>query len=135
MDPHATDPRWQRVNEITGLIVTVAFAIHSRLGPGLLERVYETVLARDLERRGLQVARQVPVSFEFEGLWFENAFRADLLVERQVIVEVKAVAALTPIFERQLLTYVRLMDCPAGLLLNFGTAMMRDGIRRVVHRF
>lgn len=118
---------------ITGRIVDAAYRIHSRLGPGLLESVYEAILARDLKRHGLHVERQKPVSFDFEGLWFENAFRADLIVENAVIVEVKSVPALTNLHEKQLLTYLRVLDYRVGLLLNFGGALMKDGIKRLAH--
>ncbi len=121
------------INEITGVIVDRAFRIHSKLGPGLLESVYETILSRDLSRAGLEVERQKPISFDFEGLWFENAYRADLVVENAVIVEVKSVPALASVHEKQLLTYVRLLDYRVGLLLNFGAPLLKHGIKRVVN--
>ncbi len=119
---------------VTGSVLDAAFRIHTKLGPGLLESVYETVLARDLALKGLSVERQKPVSFDFEGLWFEDAFRVDLLVESAVVVEIKSVAALAPAHEKQLLTYLRLLDCRVGLLLNFGAAHLREGLRRIVNR-
>lgn len=121
------------LNAITGATIDAAVGIHSRLGPGLLESVYEAILARDLARRGYRVERQKPVSFEFEGLEFDNAFRADLIVQDAVIVEVKSVAVLPPVFHKQVLTYRRLMDLRVGLLLNFGVPLLKQGIHRIVN--
>src|SRR5262245_25586302 len=122
------------LNGITGEIVTTAVRIHSNLGPGLLESVYQTILARDLERNGLQVEREKYISLDYEGLWFENAFRADLIVERAVVVEVKSVEAIAAAHVKQVQTYLRLLDYRVGLLLNFGAALMKHGIKRIVNR-
>lgn len=122
------------LNSLTGAVVDSAFRIHDKVGPGLMETIYETILYRDLVRRGLRVERQKSISFDFEGLWFEDACRADLVVERAVIVEVKSVAALHPQHHKQLLTYLRLLDCRIGLILNFGAALMKDGIARIANR-
>ncbi len=119
------------LNDITGQVMGAALRIHSALGPGVMESVYEMILARDLERRALRVERNKAITFEFEGLHFENAFRTDLVVDGRVIVEVKAVSELAPVHGRQLLTYLRLLNCPVGLLINFGALHLRDGIRRV----
>jgi iron complex transport system substrate-binding protein len=121
------------INDITGKIVNAAVRIHAALGPGLLESVYETILVRDLNRAGLSVVRQESGSFEFEGMRFENAFRPDLVVENAVVVEVKAVPY-NQVHERQLLTYLKLLDFRVGLLLNFATPLMKDGIKRIVNR-
>jgi GxxExxY protein len=123
------------LNGITGVIVGAALRIHTKLGSGLMESIYETVLARDLARLGLMVERQKAMSFDFEGLWFENAFRLDLLVEGSVIVELKSQPLITAAHEKQLLTYLRLLDLRVGLLLNFGAPMMKEGIKRVVNGF
>ena len=123
----------RELNRLTGLIIRAALRIHTKLGPGLLESVYETVLARDLGQAGLLVERQKQVSFDFEGLWFADAFRVDLLVERTIVVEIKSVPALAPAHHKQLLTYIRLLECPIGLLLNFGAAYLRDGLKRVIN--
>lgn len=123
------------MDEITGAIVDAAVRLHKALGPGLLESVYELVLLRDLQRMGLRTERQIPVSFDYEGIHFSDAFRLDLLVEGRVIVEVKSVEALAPVHSKQLLTYLRLMKCSVGLLLNFGAPVMKDGIKRVVNEF
>jgi GxxExxY protein len=93
-------------------VIACGVRIHQRLGPGLLESVYEVVLARDLMCRGFQVERQKPITFEFEGILFEDAFRPDLIINEQVIVEVKAVAKLDPVFDRQLLTYLKILKTP-----------------------
>ena len=122
------------LNTVTGIVIDAAIRIPVGLGPGLLESVYETILARDLAGRGLLVERQKSVSFDFEGLWFEDAFRVDLLVERSVVVEIKSVATIASAHEKQLLTYLRLLDCRVGLLLNFGAAYMKDGIKRIANR-
>lgn len=123
------------IDEITGQVVDAAFKLNTRLGPGLLESVYELVLASELERRGLTVERQKPVSFEFDGLQFEDAFRVDLLVEGCVVVELKSVETLTPVHSKQVLTYIRLLNLPVGLLINFGAATMKEGLHRVVNNY
>jgi iron complex transport system substrate-binding protein len=122
------------LNQITGQIVNAAFRIHFKLGPGLLESAYETILARDLARLGLEVERQKAVSFDYEGLWFEDAFRVDLVVERCVVVEVKSAVALAAAHRKQLLTYLRLLDYRVGLLINFGAPFIKEGIHRIVNR-
>jgi GxxExxY protein len=120
-------------NEIARVIVNEAFRIRSKLGPGLLESVYESILCRQLIRLGLHVERQVPVTFEFEGAVYENAFKLDLWVARSVIVEIKVVRTLTPVHFQQTLSYVKLTGCKLGLLINFGAPSMREGIKRVVN--
>ena len=120
-------------NEIAKIIVDTAFQIHKRLGPGLLETVYEVVLAHDLKRRGLKVKRQVPVAIIYDDIKFDEGFRADLIVEEKVIVELKSVEKVIPIHKKQLLTYLRLADKRLGLLINFGSELIRDGISRVVN--
>lgn len=120
-------------NEIAKIIVDAAFKVHVALGPGLLESVYEVVLAFELERRGLQVHRQQSISIMYETLTIENAFRADLVVEGKVIVEIKSVEFAQPVHAKQLLTYLRLSDRRLGLLINFGTALLRNGVTRVVN--
>jgi GxxExxY protein len=121
------------LDDITGLIVDAAVKLHKALGPGLLESVYEMVLTRDLQRCGLKVERQKPVSFQYDGLKFEDAFRIDLLVESKVVVEIKSVERPAPVHGKQVLTYLRLMNLPVGLLLNFGAPTLRQGLQRVVN--
>jgi len=121
------------LDETTEKIIGSAIRLHQTLGPGLLESVYEMILARDLERSGIKVERQKPVSFEYDGLWFDDAFRVDLLIEGAVVVELKSVEKLASVHSKQLLTYLRLLDLPVGLLLNFGAATLKDGLHRVVN--
>lgn len=123
----------RELDDITGEVVDAALKLHMGLGPGLLESVYEQVLARDLERRGLLVERQKPVSFVYEGMTFNDGFRLDLLVEDRVIVELKSVERLAPVHSKQLLTYLRLMKLPVGLLINFGAPTLKEGLCRVVN--
>ena len=120
-------------NEIATVIVDVAYKIHTTLGPGLLESVYGTVMAYELEKRGLHVARQVPIPIVWEAVHLQEGFRADLIVEGKVIIELKSVEALAPIHKKQLLTYLRLAQKRLGILLNFNTALIKDGITRVVN--
>lgn len=120
-------------NEITGVIVDVAYKVHTTLGPGLLESVYETVMDVELRRRKLQVRRQVVIPITYEGVVLEEGFRADLIVEDKVIVELKSVENLNPVHHKQLLTYLRLADKKVGLLINFNVKLIKDGISRVVN--
>jgi iron complex transport system substrate-binding protein len=122
------------LDDVTGAIVDAAYHLHIGLGPGLLESVYEVVLARDLARRGFQVVRQHPVSFDYEGLHFSEGFRLDLLVEGRVAVEIKSVERAAPVHGKQLLTYLRLLNLPVGLLINFGAPTLKEGLRRIVNR-
>ena len=124
----------REIDEITGQIVDAAVKVHMGLGPGLLESVYEVVLAKELERRGLTVQRQKTVSFEFDGIRFEEGFRVDLLVEG-VVVELKSVEKLAPVHSKQVLTYLRLLNLPVGLLLNFGAATLKEGLHRIVNNY
>lgn len=123
----------KETDEITGAIVDSSLKIHRELGPGLLESVYEVVLARDLIRRGFQVERQLKVEFDYDGMHFDEGLRIDLLVEGRIIVELKSVEKLSPVHPKQLLTYLRLMNQPVGLLINFGSATLREGLRRIVN--
>lgn len=120
-------------NQIGTIIVEEAVRLHQELGPGLLESVYETLLAHRLQRRGLRVRRQVPVPIEFDGQVFEEGFRADLIVEDSVIVELKSVEQIHPAHKKQVLTYLRLTGLKLGYLLNFGAAYMKDGIFRIIN--
>jgi len=122
-------------NEIAKKIVDAAYHIHRKLGPGLLESVYETVLAHELEKRGLSAKRQVPVPILYEGISFNEGFRADLIVNEKVIVELKSVETIAPVHKKQLLTYLRLADKKLGLLINFGSALIRQGIIPVANGF
>ena len=120
-------------NEIGKIALDSAFAVHRELGPGLLESVYEAVLAAELLQSGLSVERQVPVTIRYKGMTFDEAFRADLVVEEKVIVELKSVERVSEAHKKQVQTYLRLTGCKMGFLLNFGEAPMKRGITRVVN--
>ncbi|HVR91194.1 MAG TPA: GxxExxY protein [Novosphingobium sp.] len=121
------------VDAISADVVTAAIRIHRELGPGLLESVYEIVLAAMLERMGYKVERQVPVDIQFDGLSFTAAFRVDLLIDGCFVVEIKSVERLSGAHAKQLLTYLRLLKQPLGLLLNFAGETMKEGIKRLVN--
>lgn len=121
------------INEISGAIIDAAITIHSELGPGLLESVYEVVLAHELKERGLAVERQVAIPIEYRGIRFDEGYRLDLLVEDQVIVEIKSINDITDVHKKQLLTYLRLKDKRLGLLLNFNVNLMKQGITRIAN--
>lgn len=121
------------LDAITGSIIDAALRIHRDLGPGLLESVYEAVLARALMKRGLRVERQRVIPFRYDGTDFDNGFRVDLFVEGCVIVEVKSVDRLAPVHSKQVLTYLRLTNLQVGLLLNFGAGTMKEGMKRIVN--
>ena len=121
------------VEELARLAIDRGFHIHKALGPGLLESAYETVLAASLVRDGLLVERQKVVPIEFDGLVIVDAFRADLIVDGRLIIEVKSAERNAPVHTKQLLTYLRLLKQPLGLLMNFGCETFRDGLKRVVN--
>ena len=121
------------LEELARQAVDCGFRIHKELGPGLLESVYETLLAADLSRKGLIVDRQKPIDFEFGGMCFRDSFRLDLMLEGRLIIEIKSVDQLAPVHGRQLLTYLRLAKPPLGLLMNFGGEVFRGGVKRVVN--
>jgi GxxExxY protein len=120
-------------NEVTGQIVDAAYRLHTSLGPGLLETVYEVALAHELQKRGLRVRRQVPIPIEYDSLKFDEGFRADLLVEESVVVELKSVEKNHPVHPKQLRTHLVLAKLQLGLILNFGLETMKDGITRIVN--
>ena len=120
-------------NQIGDIIVPEAIAVHRELGPGLLESVYEVVMAHQLKYRGLDVRRQVPISIEYKGLKFDEGFKADIIVEGKVILELKSVGSIAAVHRKQLQTYLRLTGLKLGYLLNFGAALMKDGIVRAVN--
>ena len=115
-------------------VVDAAVQIHRELGPGLLESVYEAVLAHELSERGLRVERQVPVAFEWRGMRFNEGFRADIIVDGCVLLELKSVERLHNAHRKQVLTYLRLTGMRLGYLINFGEALIRNGITRTVHQ-
>ena len=119
--------------DIGSVIVDCAVELHRDLGPGLLESVYRVTLARKLERRGLEVHREVVIPIEYEGEQFDEGFRADMIVGAKVILELKSVDRVHPAHKKQLLTYLRLRGLRLGYLLNFGDKLMKHGITRIVH--
>jgi GxxExxY protein len=121
------------LNRITGIIIAAAIAVHKVLGPGLLESAYITCLIFELRRRGLKVEEQRPVPLTYCGIKLDCTYRLDLVVEDLVIVEVKALEKFAPIHTAQMLTYLRLTDCPVGLLLNFNAPVLKDGLKRVLN--
>ena len=120
-------------DRLTGRVIGLAVDVHRRFGPGLFESVYETFLCAELEDAGIPFARQAPIAAEHNGRRVDLAFRADLIVASDLIVEIKSVEALAPVHEAQLLTYLRLSRCRVGLLLNFNTVVLRHGLRRFVN--
>lgn len=121
------------IDELSRDVIGLAMSVHRDLGPGLLESVYEMVLAAAISRLGYSVERQMPINVEYDGLTFNNAFRVDILVDNQLILEIKSVDQITPVHSKQLLTYLRLMKLPVGLILNFNGATMKEGIKRLVN--
>jgi GxxExxY protein len=122
------------VEEAAAVVVDAALQLHRDLGSGLLESVYEAVLAKMLEQRGLSVERQKPVPIQYQGVSLDEGFRLDLLVDGQLIVELKSVENIHPVHPKQLLTYLRLMNLPLGLLINFGAPLLKEGLQRVVNK-
>ncbi|HTL59108.1 MAG TPA: GxxExxY protein [Candidatus Limnocylindrales bacterium] len=120
-------------NQLSRIILDAAFRVHTRTGPGLLETVYEAILAYELRKQGLQIERQVPIRIRYEELVFDEGFRADLLVEQKLIVELKSVEKMAPVASKQLLTQLRLSDRRLGLLINFGGSHLKDGIERIAN--
>ncbi len=121
-------------NEIARQIVDAAYRVHTRLGPGLLESVYEVCLAHEMKSRGLRAVRQQPIPIMYDAIRFDEGFRADLIVEEKVIVELKSVESVARVHKKQVLTYLRLADKRLGLLINFGEELIKHGITRVVNR-
>ena len=120
-------------NETGTTVLEAAIAVHQELGPGLLETVYETVLAKELQNRGLRVARQISVPIEYKGMKFDEGFRADIIIADRVILELKSVERVSAAHKKQVQTYLRLTGCKLGYLLNFGEALMKSGITRCVN--
>ena len=130
--PSPLSPPIPRVNQVSGAIISAAMRVHSILGPGLLESVYQSCLAHELQRGGFSVATQLGLPVFYDGQKIELGFRIDLLVENLVIVEVKSVEAIHPVHQAQLLSYLRLSGIGVGLLINFYVVHLRDGIKRMV---
>jgi iron complex transport system substrate-binding protein len=122
------------VEEVSAVVVNCGFELHRDLGPGLLESVYEAVLTRMLEEKGLRVDRQKNIAFDFRGMHFDEGLRVDMLVSGCLVVELKSVENFSPVHMKQVLTYLRLLDARVGLLINFGAATFKEGVRRIVNR-
>jgi GxxExxY protein len=123
-----------RLNAIGAAIVDSAMKVHTVLGPGLLEGVYELCLVQELAKRGYTAERQIPINVSYDGIDLGTGFRADVVVDRSVLIEIKAVEALLPVHTAQLLTYLKLGAFPLGYLLNFNSARLRDGIKRLISK-
>lgn len=120
-------------NEVSRIIVDVAYKIHIKLGPGLLESVYEAIMCHELIKRGLKVERQKPIPVVWDKIFLDIGFRSDLIVEDKVIVELKSVETLSKVHSKQILTYLKITNMKLGLLINFNEALIRDGIYRIVN--
>ena len=123
-----------RENEIAQAVVDCAFTVHSTLGPGLLESVYQRVLSYELRKKGLQIETEVVIPLIYDGHTIDEAFRADIIVNDLVIIELKSVEQIQPIHKKQLITYLKISDKKLGLLINFGSTLIKDGITRLVNR-
>jgi len=127
------DPIPERLNDIGGLIINAAISVHRELGPGLLEKVYEVCLCHELKKRNLKIERQVYIPIHYDGIEFDEGLRLDILVEGEIICELKAVDIMNPVWEAQIISHLRLMDKRLGYLLNFNVPLMKSGIRRFVN--
>lgn len=131
--PHeATNARWDK-EVLSRIVVDCAYRMHVEIGPGLLESVYEVVLEKLLMEQGLKVSRQQPIPIQVMGLSISEGFRADLIIEDSLLIELKSVDKLMPVHPKQVLTYLRLLNLPLGLLINFGAATFKEGCQRVVN--
>jgi GxxExxY protein len=127
------EPIPDKVNQLSGIIVDSALTVHRKLGPGLLERIYEQCLIQELTLRCIKIESQVILPIEYKGLRIDEALRIDILVEDVVVIEIKAVETILPVHEAQLLTYLRLSNKRLGLLINFNSPMIKDGIKRIAN--
>ncbi len=123
------------IDQFARIAVNVAFQLHTDLGPGMLESDYEIIMFEMLREKGLRVERQLPVDIDYRGIRVESAFRVDILVESKLVIELKACAEILPVHSRQLLTYLKLMNLPLGLLINFGAPMIKQGLKRVANNY
>ncbi|MDP3677037.1 MAG: GxxExxY protein [Novosphingobium sp.] len=123
------------IEELARIAVDCGFHLHRDLGPGLLESAYEVLLAESLRQAGLAVERQIALPLRYKGVVVDNAFKIDLLVNRTLVIELKSVERLAPVHGKQILTYLRLMNLPLGLLMNFGQGTFKDGLKRVANDY
>jgi iron complex transport system substrate-binding protein len=117
------------------VVIDMGLRLHQDLGPGLLESAYEMILFEKLRQRGIEVARQLPINIDYDSILIENAFKIDLLIANRLVVELKSVERLHPAYSKQVLTYLRLMNLPLGLLMNFGQPLFKDGIKRITNGY
>ena len=123
------------LEDIARTVIDCGYHLHCDLGPGLLESAYELILSNLVERRGLAVRRQVPIQINYDGVVVDNAFKIDLLVENKLLIELKSTERNSPVYAKQVLTYLRLMDLPLGLLINFGQPTFKGGLQRVANKY
>lgn len=124
-----------RIEALAAIVIDCGYHLHRSLGPGLLESAYELILAKVIEARGLQVSRQVSIPITYDGVVIDNGFRADLLIENTLLVELKSSERIAPVHAKQVLTYLRLMNLPLGLLMNFGQPTFKSGLQRIANDY
>lgn len=124
-----------RKNDLTYEIINCAYEVHSFLGPGLLESVYQRALVHELRLRGFNVISEIPIDIEYKGLNIGDHLRLDILVDEEVVIELKSVENILPVHKKQLLTYLKLLDLHVGLLINFNVSLLREGITRIVNNY
>ena len=124
-----------RIGAVAAIVIDCGYHLHRSLGPGLLESAYELILAKVIEGRGLQVSRQVAIPITYDGVVIDNAFRADLLIENTLLVELKSSERIAPVHAKKVLTYLRLMNLPLGLLMNFGQPTFKSGLQRIANDY
>ena len=124
----------QRTEDIAKIIVNVAFKVHKNLGPGLLEKIYEVCLEHEIKKAGLEVKRQVNIPIIYDGIVFNEGLKLDLLVENTIIIEIKAVEKMNPLWQAQILSHLKLLDKELGFLINFNVPLVRDGIKRFINK-
>ncbi len=122
-------------NDLATVVIDASMFIHKKLGPGLLESIYESILAHELQKKGLLVERQVPVPVLWDGELLADSFRADLIIDRKLLIEIKATEKNSPVYKKQVLTYLKVSELRLGLLINFGSPLLKDGIERVINGY
>jgi iron complex transport system substrate-binding protein len=127
--------RDEDLEALVTVVIDMGLRLHQDLGPGLLESAYEMILFEKLRQRGIEVARQLPININYDSILIENAFKIDLLIANRLVVELKSVERLHPAYSKQVLTYLRLMNLPLGLLMNFGQPLFKDGIKRITNGY
>jgi GxxExxY protein len=123
------------IDRVTGVVIDTAYHLHCDLGPGLLESIYQKILARELQRQGLTIETEKHIRFEYNGEKYQDEMKVDILVENLVVVELKAVELILPVHKKQVLTYLRLLNLPVGLLINYGAGTFKEGVQRIVNNY